>query len=223
MDFPGLEDRAHELEGMIRRIKDVISVRVMFSADGLIEEVHVLASGGRSAKQLVRDIESALMAQGIAIDHKKISVAQLSPEEPAEGGNDRVRILGYSIGLAGRTAEARVKLGWQGTPVEGQAQGPATSTGRIRVAAEASLRAVQQCVRTPVSLYLEDCSLVTIGSRRAVTVIIAEIGDDGPQSLMGCCLVRQDEAESAVRATLDALNRRLTVWSVAPGAQDSKA
>ncbi len=212
MVSPGLEDRAHELEGMIRRIKDVISVRVMFSADGLIEEVHVLASGSRNAKQLVRDVESALMAQGVAIDHKKISIAQLSPEPAAESTGERVRILGYSIALSGRTAESKVRLECQGAPTEGTAHGPSTANGRLKVAAEATLRAIQGRVRVPSALFLEDCALIKIGGRQAVTVSIIELDGDTERILVGSCLLRQDDVESVIKAVLDALNRRLGMW-----------
>lgn len=212
MDYPGLEDRANELEGMIRRIKDVISARVMFSTEGLIEEVHVLASGGRSAKQLVRDVESALMAQGVAIDHKKISIAQLSPEPVPDVGGDRIRIAGYAIALSGRTAEARVRLDWQGTQSEGTAHGPSTTNGRLKVVAEATLKALQQRVRVPSTLFLEDCAVVKIGGRQAATVSVIELEADAERVLVGSCLLRQDDVESVIKATLDALNRRLGIW-----------
>lgn len=211
MDFRGLDDRARELEAMIRRIKDVISVRVMFSGEGLIEEIHVLASGGRNAKQLVRDVESALMAQGVSIDHKKISIAQLTPEEPPAAASDRVRIAGYSIGLNGRTAEAKVRLDWQGTACEGAAQGPATAQGRLKVVAEATLRALQQRVRMPSSLFLEDCALVKLGGREAVAVSVVELEGDRELGLVGSCLLGQDDVECVIKATLDALNRRISM------------
>ena len=44
---------------------------------GEVSEVHVLTRAGVQPKQVVRNIESALMAQlGFKIDHRKISVAQ---------------------------------------------------------------------------------------------------------------------------------------------------
>ncbi len=217
MDSPGLEDRAHELEGLIRRIKDVISARVMFSPDGLIEEVHVLASGGRSAKQLVRDVESALMAQGAAIDHKKISIAQLSPEPAAEGSGERVKIAGYAIALSGRTAEAKVRLDWQGAPSEGTAHGPSTANGRLKVVAEATLRALTQRIHVPSTLFFEDCTVVKIGGRQAATVSIIELDGDTERVLVGSCLLRQDDVESVIKATLDALNRRIGAWCTQTG------
>jgi hypothetical protein len=211
MDLRGLDDRARELEAMIRRIKDVISVRVMFSGDGLIEEIHVLASGGRNAKQLVRDVESALMAQGITIDHKKISIAQLTPEEPAAAASERIRILGYTVGLNGRTAEVKVRLDWHGASCEGSAQGPATANGRLRVVAEATLRALQQRVPMPATMYLEECTVVKVGGHQVVAVSIIEVAENKELGLVGSCLLGQDDIESVIKATLDALNRRMSM------------
>ena len=74
-----------ELEGSLTQITGVRAVRIVASNDGRIEEVHVLGLPGKAPKQLVRDIESTLQAlYGIAIDRRKISVAQIGlAEEPA--------------------------------------------------------------------------------------------------------------------------------------------
>jgi hypothetical protein len=207
---PDLEVRARECEGTIRRIRDVISARVMLTPDGLVEEVHVLASGGRNPKQLVRDVESALIAQGISVDHKKISVAQLSAE-PAEGGSERPKLLGYTVAVSGRSIEARVRLGYRGTPVEGVAAGPGTSSGRMRSLAEATLRAVAQCAGGQLAMFIDDCGISRLGQRTAATVVVTELDGAIERALVGSCLVRQEESEAIVRATLDAVNRRLAM------------
>ena len=52
---------------------------------GEVSEVHVLAQAGLQPKQLVRNIESALLAQlGLKIDHRKISIAQTADVKPIE-------------------------------------------------------------------------------------------------------------------------------------------
>ena len=52
---------------------------------GEVSEVHVLAQSGLAPKQLVRNIESALLAQlGLKIDHRKISIAQTADVKPIE-------------------------------------------------------------------------------------------------------------------------------------------
>jgi hypothetical protein len=54
----------------------VVSVRVVDSGDGAIREVHILTTSEVSAKQTVRNVESALFAHlGVRIDHRRISVA----------------------------------------------------------------------------------------------------------------------------------------------------
>lgn len=211
MGFADSEARAREYEAMIRRIKDVISARVMFSPDGAIEEIHVLASGTRNAKQLVRDVESSLIAQGVAVDHKKISVALLTPE-PVEAAGGRARILSFALARSGRSVEARVRLEFRGTSAEGVAQGPSTVGGRNRAVAEATLSAVQRFIKAPCELFLEDCGLVQVGNRRVATVCVVEFDAQDERTLLGSCLCRQDEVESIIRATLDAVNRRLSLW-----------
>jgi len=210
-----LDARARDYESVIRRIKDVISARIMLTSDGLVEEIHVLASGSRGAKQLVRDVESALIAQGVAVDHKKISIAQLSAE-PQESTGDRPRLLGFTVALNSRMVEARVRIQQRGTPIEGAATGPGTTNGRLRAVAEATMRAVAQCVSGQLSLYVEDCEISRVGRRHVATVVVMEFGVDGERPLVGTCLVRQDEADAIVRATLDAVNRRLAVIQAEP-------
>ncbi len=65
--------RAEELIGSL---EGVSSCRIVSDASGAIEAIHVLVVGGTVAKSMVRNIESALMAQlGLKVDHRKISVA----------------------------------------------------------------------------------------------------------------------------------------------------
>jgi hypothetical protein len=63
-------------EELLTTLADVVSARIVSSASGEVETIHVLVTGDLSPKQMVRNIESALMAQlGMRVDHRKISVA----------------------------------------------------------------------------------------------------------------------------------------------------
>ncbi|MFY9188640.1 MAG: hypothetical protein WAO22_05195, partial [bacterium] len=76
----GRDKRAlvEEYELILRQVRDVVSVRVVLDDTNSIQEIHVLTGRSRGPKQIVRDIESVLLAQfNTPIDHKKISVAQL--------------------------------------------------------------------------------------------------------------------------------------------------
>ncbi len=77
--------RAEELIGSL---SGVVSARIVANDVGMIEAIHVLVAGDTQPKQMVRNIESALMAElGMRVDHRKVSVAtttRRSGEEPAQ-------------------------------------------------------------------------------------------------------------------------------------------
>lgn len=63
-------------EELIATLPGVLSVRIVPSESGAVDEVHVLTTELVQPKQMVRNIESALMAQlGLRVNHRKISIA----------------------------------------------------------------------------------------------------------------------------------------------------
>ena len=75
------------VENLITGLTGVLSARVVVTPLGEVSEVHVLTKSDVQPKQVVRNIESALMAQlGFKIDHRKISVAQTADVRPIEAG-----------------------------------------------------------------------------------------------------------------------------------------
>ena len=70
-----------ELEDAIRHIPGVRAASVVTSAQAEPTEVHVLASPGKAAKQVVRDVQSLALARyDIDIDHRIVSVVQIEDE-----------------------------------------------------------------------------------------------------------------------------------------------
>ena len=64
-------------ENLLTSLEGILSARVVTTPLGEVSEVHILAQAGLQPKQLVRNIESALLAQlGLKVDHRKISIAQ---------------------------------------------------------------------------------------------------------------------------------------------------
>jgi len=63
-------------EELIATLPGVLSVRIVPSDTGAVEEIHVLTTDLVQPKNTVRNIESALMAQlGLRVNHRKISIA----------------------------------------------------------------------------------------------------------------------------------------------------
>lgn len=200
-----------EIEQALSQVAEIRAARVVSSDDGVIREIHVLASPEKSPKQLVRDIESTIMAQfGIPIDHRTVSIAQLGRGvERRDARADRARIASVSAEVMGVRASARVSLEFDGEVYFGSAEGPASTTGRRRLIAQATLAAVEQYAEGGFGFALEDVALIALGRERVAVACVMVVTPLGEQAFTGSALARQGENESIVRATLDAINRRL--------------
>jgi hypothetical protein len=85
-------ERAEEL---LLTLPGVLNARVIAGSTGEVTEVHILTTTEVSAKQTVRNVESALLANlGMRVSHKKISVA--TSEGPAA---EAIRAARYTPGL----------------------------------------------------------------------------------------------------------------------------
>ena len=99
-------------EELLSTLADVVSARIVASVSGEVETIHVLVTGDLSPKQMVRNIESALMAQlGMRVDHRKISVATTT-KRPAPAAEPVVHVPIANVPAAAVPvmAEAAVQL-----------------------------------------------------------------------------------------------------------------
>lgn len=73
-------------EELIATLSGVLSVRIVPSETGAVDEIHVLTTNEIVPKHMVRNIESALMAQlGLRVNHRKVSIAtSLDPVRAAD-------------------------------------------------------------------------------------------------------------------------------------------
>jgi len=216
MDQSASRVRAEDIEAALSQVGEIKAARVVVGLDGQIAEIHVLALPIKPPKQLVRDIESTLMARfGIPVDHRKISIAQLGRDAVPDVAQTprpsaaRPRILGINASVSGLQAAASVTLEIDGTEYVGMASGPASQTGRARHVALATLDAVGQYIGEETTFALEDVAVVQLGREKVSVACISLVTAFGEQSFSGSALVRQNDSDSIVRATLDAINRRI--------------
>lgn len=209
---------AEQIEDVVRQLKDVVSVRAVLNALGRVEELHVLVNPRRAPKQVARDIESGLLAHlGVEIDYKKISIAQVQNRSQLGGGSSperaRLRFLDVSLTMSGSKADACVHLKKDETIHTGTASGHASSHNQLRLIATAALRAVENTGGEDGAMVVEDLNAqVPLAGRTAVIVMVSAFGSSkGEELLTGCALVRQDLWKAVVNATLDAVNRRMTL------------
>lgn len=103
-------------------------------------------------------------------------------------------------------SQAEVALGGPGNEVVGHSTSEKTPHG-LKVLAEATLEAVRSMV-TEVDFKLKTAALVTVGGQDAVLVVVQE---ENNFDVLGGALTRGGPVtETCVRATLDAVNRRLS-------------
>ncbi len=206
-------------ENLIASLTGVLSARVVVTPLGEVSEIHVLTMSDVQPKQVVRNIESALMAQlGMKIDHRKISVAQTADVRPIEQlqeeairtrANKRVVIF---QGLEVRPSErpqrvlVRVRLSFEGREAEAEEQGTDTMRNRVEAAARASALCLDVLIPDN-SVALEGAQIIDAFDRKFVLVAVHGLGGREAQLLTGTCEVRESAERSAVLAVLDATNR----------------
>ena len=215
MDTDAPHIAAEELEHALCQIPGIKAARIVLgSGRRSIDEIHVLALPTKSPKQLVRDVESALIAEfGVEVDHKKVSIAQLghdampAPEEAAKG--PRPRIVSINQEVHGVRAKVTVSLEIEEDIYIGEAAGPPSQTSRGRLVSEAGMDAVMQFLPDTYGFALEDVALLPMGREQVAVACVTLVSPIGEQSYAGSAVVRTNANDSIVRATLDALNRRL--------------
>src|SRR5665648_585341 len=190
-----------------------IAARIKVDSQGEIEEVHILAGSGRAPKQIVRDIESLLIAQfDLQIDHKKVSVAQVEDDEYGTFTmveSTRPKLVGVTLRTVNGMAEVKVELLTGEKIIEGIAEGPFSAQNKLRLFVEATLQALSPLTLDKYLFVTEDVGITQLAKQQIALVSITLITSAGEQSLTGCALVRNDDRESVVKATLDAVNRKL--------------
>ncbi|NLZ93899.1 MAG: hypothetical protein GX922_07800 [Firmicutes bacterium] len=197
-----------QCEKMIKQIRDVLSVNIVLSEQKKIEEIHVLAEDTRNAKQIVRDIETLLRVEyGIDLDHKKISVVQLQKEQLTTG--KRLKFTGMSYSLKKNQLEVTVELTGGNRTCQGHSSGINTKRNSLRLFAKASIEAINQFLEPHNLITLEDVAQFTLGNQDVISTTLIFCRGLSEEILVGSALVRQDDKDAVVRATLAAVNRRV--------------
>lgn len=199
-----------ELEESLTRLDSVDAVRVVSDA-GKVAEVHVLAAAQKPAKQVVRDVQSLAMARyGANIDRRVISVVQLAPSGISHDTSQRPVIVSIREEPNGSRVNVSITLGWHNEEHVGTASGPAASSARLRLIGEATLDALEAVYPTLPPLALDSIGESAIGMRTVVVaVVVASLEHHREELAVGAALSPGDLTETAARAVLDALNRRL--------------
>lgn len=201
MDFQSFQD-------IIMKIQGVTHAKVVADDEDL-REVHVIAGTSRSAKQIVRDIESALLAIfGYRVDRKIISIAQIDTGESKKTIN-RIVYQGISVHVEDNNVECEVRLSCGDEEFVSTKSAISTSANRKKVVARATVAAVEKVIGRAPMFDIEDVVLNKSRDINFVNVVTNMITRDDEEILIGTAIVKSDVNEAIAKATLDALNRRV--------------
>jgi hypothetical protein len=226
----------NQAEIALKGLRDVEGVVIQGQGDD-IREIHIVTSSTRPAKQIVRDVQTLLLARfHRVIDHRVVSVAftevsspaapQTEPvavaSEPAsaarparspapapESADHRIRFRSANLFVTGPRLQAQVDFQWKGLPRSGTATGHGTRETGHRLIAQAVLLGIQDFLEEDIALSLEGLEFSRVGARDVAVVNVQLVAHREHKNLVGCCTVEQDVPQAVALATLAAVNRVL--------------
>jgi hypothetical protein len=152
---------------------------------------------------------------GVGIDADRVQVVEEAvverpaPVVPQQRLATRPAIARMHLVSSGLDVTASVTLSSGERVALGEARGAASQSGVHRAVATATLRAVEELVDGQVRFELDHLEIAPMGSERTVLVALTLLTSKGTERLTGAAGVREDVRQAVIRATLDALNRRL--------------
>jgi hypothetical protein len=188
-------------ENLLTSLEGILSARVVTTPLGEVSEVHILAQAGLQPKQLVRNIESALLAQlGLKVDHRKISIAQTAEVRPLE---------------ALEREAVRDKTLQRALLFENMSVAPGKRPHRIAITVTLSFRGQTETAEVTVidrlltdfSIALEGAKIVEAFDREFAFVAVQGLGGRETLLLTGTAEIKESAERAAIFAVLDATNR----------------
>jgi len=200
-------------ENLLTSLEGVLSARVVTTPLGEVSEIHILAQAGLQPKQVVRNVESALLAQlGLRVDHRKISIAQTADVRPIETldqeavvARARHRAVLFENLTVAPSAKPHhislaVTLSSNGKSESASVETSDTPRSRVEAAARATIDVLDR-------LALDGAKIVEGFDCQFVFAAVQGLGGRDSLLLTGTAQIRESAERAAVFAVLDATNR----------------
>ncbi len=212
-------------EKLLNSLVGVVSARVVARPGGSVEEIHLLATRDLTPKQIVRNVESALLARfDLEVDHRVISVAQAKvgaetveaeaerrPE--ASGPEKRILFVGHQV-LTERAHRVRVSVTveWQDQRYTGEAAGADLPRARLETTAAATLAAIENGIalfseEDGATLSLDGVKMVQAFDQTFVLVAVHAMHGRQVTALAGAAAVDDSPDRAVILGTLQATDR----------------
>ena len=204
----------------LRAVPGVTDADVTPDSDGGLGTLRLDLEPGVDEAAVASTVGRLLREQfGLGVDADRVQVVEDAvvdsypevdvPGIPAQRAPIRPSISRMHLVSSGLDVTASVTLSSGERTAVGEARGAASQTGVHRAVAAATLRAVEQLADDQVRFELDHIEVTPMGSERTVLVSLTLLTGRGAERLTGAAAVREDVRQAVIRATLDALNRRL--------------
>ncbi len=220
-----VKSQEEQYRQLLMRLTGVFAANVHVAQDGTLTEIHILGSSLRNPKQIMRDVQSALVSSyGIQVDHRVISIAQLR-QDPAPSSEEhdlslpseiRLRSHELSQNVVGDRYSIRITLLKGDVEFVGLYTCKNTPIQRPRAAANAVLQAVHSFLGMDEVFQLLAIQFTQLANVNVAVAMVECLADPTGPVLIGAAECTGDEALAIVRATLDALNRKLALMASNP-------
>ncbi len=191
-----------KVETIISQIAGITGVKVVADGEG-IKEIHVVADSQKNPKQVVRDVETAILAStGLRIDRKIISVAQLT------GSGESIidyKVVSLKTEDLGKKIRVEVTIERGDETYVGNAEGAKTSMQKLKTAANAVFNALDELNDSIFSV--DDARIVTLAGKEFLICHITKLENGVEKSIIGSSELQKDPLTAAAYAALDAIKR----------------
>lgn len=211
-----------DLVAALRAVPGITDADVTPDADGGLGTLRLDLEPGVDEAAVASTVGRLLREQfGLGVDADRVQVVEdavldrPNPEQsdpvtvPEQRLHARPSIARMHLVSSGLDVTASVTLSSGDRIAIGEARGAASQSGVHRAVATATVRAVEELADGQVRFELDHIEVAPMGTERTVLVSLTMLTGKGTERLTGAAGVREDVRQAVIRATLDALNRRL--------------
>jgi hypothetical protein len=193
------------LERELVALPGVQAARVVATPSGRVTEIHLITDDSKAPKGIVRDVETIAQARfGMELDRRIVSIVQF-PSGAATVAARRLALSSLSLTTEGTQMRCRVRLEADDETALGEAAGPATSVGRVKLIAQATASALSSLTKD-TTLDVAGVRIIDVGTMPVAVSVVIVLGPDGDELVVsGSVPVHGDENEAIVRAIIDAV------------------
>ncbi|AKI97861.1 hypothetical protein [Kosmotoga pacifica] len=204
------------LEQIVNKLPGVKGAKILANEGGELKEIHILADIKKPAKQLVRDIETAIYAaSGIKIDRKIVSVAQISDDEQetAETGtyeeslvdaSARFNLISVETKSSSKRLTVSVNIDDDGKQLSGSSVVDINDDEKYMAAVEATVAAIRESLP---SFRVEFIERLKYGLNDVILVVCSAIISGERRKEAGARLFKKDSFNDIVLVILETLNK----------------